>query len=212
MVDGNQANLIDIVDLFHGLAEAQAEHAILLAQLRTLNLQPFVGIGGVLFGRRDPVTNYSCSDYIGDKFVLLAIPGEQGRAGAAATIEFGEREWFLCGDFEFVLNHAGWPKHTNDVHTLVRTQADKKFVVALAQVTGGSGDLEFLPETVGEDLHLGSKAGLVVGQSGKGQPERTILISYVIGEEFSGTVVLGDDEVGIAIAVDVTCDDGASIV
>ena len=47
MIDRDQAQLVDVVDFFHRLDEAQAEFAVDRRELRAVDLDPLVGVGDV---------------------------------------------------------------------------------------------------------------------------------------------------------------------
>src|ERR1700677_2136679 len=57
VVNCYQANLVDIVDLFHRLAEPQAEQTIPRAKLRPFHLDPFIRVGVILRGGRNPMAD-----------------------------------------------------------------------------------------------------------------------------------------------------------
>ena len=57
MIDRDQSKLVDEVDLFHRLAKADTEITIAGFELRAIDLDPLVGIGGILRCRRNPVAN-----------------------------------------------------------------------------------------------------------------------------------------------------------
>ena len=78
----------------------------------------------------DPRTNH-----VREKFEFVAIPDEHDRAGAAAAIDLGDDFVFVCGNFQFVLEHAGWPQQSNHVSAAL----DAQRLVVVAKFHLGAG-------------------------------------------------------------------------
>src|SRR6185312_2207837 len=67
VIDCDEAKLIDVVDLFHGLAEAQAVESVAGLEVRAVYFDPFVGIVFVGCGGGNPMADDGGSDYVGDE-------------------------------------------------------------------------------------------------------------------------------------------------
>ncbi len=143
------------------------------------------------------------ADDIGDEGVAGAVPGEEGGAGAAATVELGEDVGLVFGLGEgdvgllidLVLGDAGGPEKANEIGFVGRPEA--------GQDLGLAGGLPFLPEAVGEDLDLGADAGLVVGDALERNAEGVVAVAALVLEQKGGAVGLGDQEVGRAVVGEV---------
>src|SRR5260370_40728160 len=96
VIDGQQADLIEVDRLFHRLHETEAEQAIASAHAARVDLQIFVWIGNVAFTGRDPVADDTWTNHVGDDFILTTVPGKQNRTGAAPAIDFNHAK-FLFG-------------------------------------------------------------------------------------------------------------------
>ena len=201
MVDGDEADLIDVVDLFHRLAEAEAEPACAGLQLCAVDLDPLVGVGRVALDGRDPVADDARSDDVGDEGELLAVPREEGGAGAAATVELAELQALGGGDVDLVLRDAGGPEEAHEVGLVGAAESGDEVL--------WRGDLPLLPHVVGEDFDLGAEGALVVGESFERDAQGVILAAAFVVEDGGCAVLLGDDEVGGSVAVDVCGEQGA---
>src|ERR1700722_13740751 len=109
VVNREQTNLIDKVDFFHRFAEAEAVHPVALLYPRAVHLDPFIGIRNVSFRGRDPVTDDTCSNHVGNKAIFAAIPRKQRWAGAAATVKLSNNVRRACAQIDLVLRNSGWP-------------------------------------------------------------------------------------------------------
>ena len=209
MVDGNQAYLVDVVDLFHRLTEAQAEIPSARAELRTVHLDPFIRIGVVFCRGRNPVANDRSANHVGDEFVLRSVPGKQRGAGASPAVQLGDVERAFCAHFRFILRNTGWPQDPHQVGVLSASQAGKKLLRALAEIAGSSGDLELLPHAIGKNFHLGADGRFVVGNPFHRDEQRVIPIAALIVQQHRVSARLGDDQIRGAIAIHVSGNQGA---
>ena len=133
MIDGQQADLVEVDGFFHGLDEAEAEQAVARVNAAGVDFEIFVGIGDVALAGRDPVADDAGANHVGDEFVFAAIPGKEDGAGAAAAIEFGDGIEFFGGEIYFVLRNAGGPE-----------QADH-FGIFFVSEAGEDAEVEFWP-------------------------------------------------------------------
>ena len=79
MVDRNEAELIDVVNLFHWLHKSQAEATVYGGEVGAVDLHPFSGVGGVSARGGKPVAHDASADDVDDKLVVIAIPDEEHR-------------------------------------------------------------------------------------------------------------------------------------
>src|SRR5690349_8286805 len=71
----------------------------------------------------------------------------------------------------------------------------------LVEIAGGSVNLPLLPVGSGKHLNLGADRALVVVESFQRESQPVVLIAAFIAQQDSGTVVLGNEQVGSAITV-----------
>ncbi len=118
MIDRDQAQLVDIVDLLHRLAEAQAEETVACLELRTFHLDPLIGIGLVGRDRRYPMTDNTGSDHVRDELILTSVPRKQHGTRASPAVKLGKRYGLARRDIELILRNAGWPQHADHIGTI----------------------------------------------------------------------------------------------
>ena len=185
MIDGEQAHLIEVDSFFEWLHEAEAQGrrwSLVAGRWRNflfdhsaIDLYIFHRTGNVALVGADPVADDACAQHVGDELVALAIPDKQRGAGAAAAIDLEELLFFVAGDVDFVLQHAGRPQHADDVGFFRIAEADGQVGRVLAEVSVGAGDLKLLPVAAGEHFDFGSDGALVVGQSLERKAQPVIL-------------------------------------
>src|SRR3954452_5127992 len=122
MIDSDQPQLINIVDLFHRLAESETQCAIAGPQHRSVHFDPLVRIIWISRGWRHPVANDGSAYYVRDKLIAPAIPCKENGARAPSTIQFLEHERFGCGNIDFILRHPSRPYHTHYIYMIGFTQ------------------------------------------------------------------------------------------
>ena len=155
------------------------------------------------------MADYAGAEHVADKFVMLAIPDEQRRAGTAAAVDLRYSCSLLAGDFDFVLQNAGGPEHADDVGLLWLGRGRRRVGGVLAEIAGRSVDFEFLAIAAGEDFDLGADGALVVVESFEREPQPVILVAAFVAQQNGGTVILSDEQIGGAVVVVVAGDDGA---
>ena len=116
----------------------------LLSNHVAIDLDVFDGAGDVALVGADPVSDDAGAEHVGDEFVALAVPDEEGGAGAAAAVDFEVVLLLVAGDLDFVLQHSGGPEHAHDVGFFGLAEADGEIRRVLAKVAVGAVDLEFL--------------------------------------------------------------------
>ena len=126
MIDGQQADLVEIDGFFHGFEETEAEQTVARANAAGVDLEIFVGIGDVAFAGSDPVADYAGADHVGDEFVLAAIPGKKDRAGAAAAVEFGYGIEFFGGADLFRPAERRWARADGPLRHLFRSRGRRE--------------------------------------------------------------------------------------
>ncbi len=164
MIDGQQANLIEVNGFFHRLHEAEAEQAIARTHAARVDLQIFVGIGNIAFSRRDPVPDYAGTNHVGDEFVLVTVPCKQNRAGTAAPIEFGDAVLFVRSEIDFVLGHAGGPEQANNFDVPLSAEARENRGRILPEVSGGALHFPLLIQRASVDFDFRANRALIVVQ------------------------------------------------
>ena len=156
MIDREQAHLIEVDGFFERFHEAEAEKTgvgprtsdlsqPVLADVRGLrsevaflpnhvaiDLDVFDGAGDVALVGTDPVSDDAGAEHVGDEFVALAVPDEEGGAGAAAAVDFEVVLLLVAGDLDFVLQHSGGPEHAHDVGFFGLAEADGEIRRVLA--------------------------------------------------------------------------------
>ena len=83
----------------------------------------------------------------------------------------------------FVLRNSGGPQHPHHVGVFRAANAGKKLLRSLAQIAGGSGDLELLPDAIGKDLYLGADRRFVVGDALHRNQHRVISVAALVVQE-----------------------------
>ena len=89
--------------------------------------------------------------------------------------------------------------------------AGKKLLRSLAEITGGSGDLELLPDAIGKDFYLGADRRFVVGNPLHRNQQGVIPVAALVAQEQGISVRLGDDQIGSAVAIHIGGDQGARL-
>ncbi len=103
MIDRHQAHLIEVYGFFERLHEAEAEPAVFFADGVALDLDEFDRPGNIALSGADPVSHNACAEHVCDKFVTLAVPSKERRAGTAAAVDLHEVLLLVAGDLDFVL-------------------------------------------------------------------------------------------------------------
>ncbi len=115
MIDGDQAHLIEVVDLFHRLDELEGESSVPRPDAASVNLDVLVDVRRRVLTRSNPVPDDGGTDAVRHELVLLAVPCEQDWTRAAASIDLGDCVTLSCGELHFVLDHACRPQQPDDV-------------------------------------------------------------------------------------------------
>ena len=157
------------------------------------------------------MSNDSGSENVRDKLIMFPIPRKQRRTRAPAPIKFLKVVLLVGGDFNFVLQHASGPEHTNNVGLLRLPKANGEVRRVLPDVSIRAVDFVFLANAVGENFDLGSDGALVVVQSLEREPQPVVLVAPYVLEQDGWAVVLGDEQVGRAVVVVVSGDDRTRI-
>ncbi len=89
--------------------------------------------------------------------------------------------------------------------------AGQKLLRSLAEIAGGTCDLELLPDAIGEDLYLGADRRFVVGHALHRNQHRVISVAALVVQEQGVSVWLGDDQIRGAIAVHIGGNQGARL-
>ena len=125
MIDRNQPQLVDVVDLFHGLDKSQAQLAVDGGQRRAVDLDPLAGVGRVAPRGREPVADNRRADDIGDQLVLVTVPGEQNWARRAPAISLLHGDHRRVRQIDFVLQHARGPQNAQQINVVRIAQTHK---------------------------------------------------------------------------------------
>lgn len=83
----DQTQPVEVVDLLHGLTEAQAEGAAMRAQKGAIDLDPLIGVALVASRWRDPLAHDGSPDPVDHELVPAAVPRKEYRAGSATAIQ-----------------------------------------------------------------------------------------------------------------------------
>src|SRR6266496_2860597 len=142
---------------------------------------------------------------------MFSIPNKQGRAGTTTTIEFRKLGLLVGGDFDFILQHASRPEHAHHVSLLGLSQADGEIRRVLPEISVGAVYFVFLANAVGENFDLGPDGALIAVQSLEREPHPVVLVAAFVLEQDGRAAVLGDEQVGGAVVVVVSGDDGARL-
>ncbi len=65
MIDGEEAGLIEVIELFHGLEHLETDHAIFGLHLISGDFEIFVGVGNIALVGACPVADDSGADHVG---------------------------------------------------------------------------------------------------------------------------------------------------
>ena len=142
---------------------------------------------------------------------MFAVPNKQRWARTAAAVDLEEIFLLVRRHFNFILQNAGGPEHAHHVGLLRLTQADGEIWRVLAEISVRAVDLKFLANAVGENFDLGADGALVVVQSLEREPQPVVLVAAFVLQQDGGAVVLSDEQVGRAVVIEVSRDDGARI-
>src|ERR1700740_99951 len=183
VIDGQQANLIEVDRLFHRLHEAEAEQAIARAHAAGVDLQIFVWIGNVAFTGRDPVADDARPNHVGNEFILMTVPGKQNRAGAAAAIEFADAVFLFGNQIDFVLWNTGGPKQAHDFDVMLGAEAGEHRRSVLAKIAGRALHFPLLIKRTGVNLDLGADRAFVVVQRLQVNAHPVVLIDALVAEQ-----------------------------
>ena len=132
---------------------------------------------------------------------MVAVPCEQRGTGTAAAVNLGELLLAVSRNLDFILENPGRPKHAYDIRFSGRAEPGNDFGRVLAQITGGSGDFPLLAIRACEDFDFSADRGLVIVQSFERQPQPVVLVSALVAQQNRAAMILGNHEVGSAIAV-----------
>ena len=228
MIDGEQLHLIEVNGLFERLHEAETQHwvphpslvlgrvgIVFFAERIAIELNGFGRTSNIAddfaFARRDPVSNDACAEHIADELVVRAIPGEERWTGTAAAVHFSKGLRLVGGDFDFILQNAGRPRHADDIGNFRLSEADGQVGRVLPEVAGGTVHFELLPQPSGKDFHLRADGALVIVQALERETQRVVLVTTFVVEQHSRAVILRDQKIGSAVVVVVAHDDGARL-
>src|ERR1700677_3694929 len=104
------------------------------------------------------MSNHRRTDHVGDEFVFLSVPGKQRWAGASTAIQFRDGKRRLGSYFRFVLRNTRGPQHSHHVGVLRTSDSGEKLLRPLAEIAGGSRNLELLPDAISKDFDLGANS------------------------------------------------------
>ncbi len=157
------------------------------------------------------MTNHSRAQHVGDELVLFPVPDEQCGTRTSATVELSEFLRLVGSDFNFILQHASGPEHTDHVGLLRLAKSHGQIRRVLPEISVGAVDFVFLANAVGENFDLGPDSGFVAVQALEREPQPVVLVAAFVLEQDGGAVVLGDKQVGGTVVVVVSGDDGARL-
>src|SRR5260370_8957785 len=183
VIDGQQADWIEVDRLLHGIHEGEAEQGIGSAHATRVDLQIFVWIGNVAFTGRDPVTDYAGTNHVGDEFILMAVPGKQNGAGTAAAVEFADAVFLFGDEVDFVLRNACWPEQTHDFDVMLGAEPGEDGRSVLATIARRALHFPLLVQRAGVNFDLGADAAFVVVQRLQVNAHPVVLIAALVSEQ-----------------------------
>src|SRR5712691_5275742 len=110
MVNGSQPHVIEIDQFLHDLGKPEAQAAVAGLHMAALDAQILRGIGNIRFAGRNPVTDDSRPDHVGDKLVVFAVPHPHHRARTAASVDLTNDVAAAGRKLNFILHDARWPQ------------------------------------------------------------------------------------------------------
>ncbi len=203
MIDDEQLHLIEVVDFLHRLREVKRQQAVLDADLAAVDLHELVGVWRVVLAGRHPVADDGRADRVGDELEPGAVPREENRARAAAAIDLLDLVQRVRRELHFVLDDAGWPEQTDDIDLGRLSDAGQDLARVRPEEARRRGRLELLPDRAGLHFDFRADAAAVVVQSGQRQPNRVAGVAAVVSQTDRRRDGIGDDEVGVVVAVEV---------
>src|SRR5207244_6024654 len=81
----------------------------------------------------------------------------------------------------------------------------------LPEISVRAVDLKFLADAIGKNFDLGFDGALVVGQALEIEPQPVVFIPTLILEQDGRAMILSNEQVGSAVVVEISRDDGARI-
>ena len=199
VIDREELHLIEVDHFFHRLGEPERQPAVFLAHLPALDLHELVDVGDVARAGGDPVADDRRADGVGDELVALAVPGEEHRAGAAATIDLRDRVPRVRFQLHFVLDDAGRPQQAHDIGLRRLADAGKDLRRALCRVAGRRDGLELLPHRAGLHFDLRADAAPVVVQAEQRDADGVVGVAAVVAED--DRRLPGDRQQQVAVVV-----------
>ena len=118
---------------------------------------------------------------------------------------------FEAGNLDFVLNDSRRPEHAHNVGFLGLAQSDNEVSRVLSQIAGRSRNFKLLAVRPGENFNLGADRALVVSQPFERKPQPVVLVAAFVAQQHRRAVILGDQQIGGAVAVVVAGNDRSRI-
>src|SRR5439155_12141503 len=106
MVHGQEAHAVKIDNFLHRFHEPEAELAVFLLNYVAIDFDVLGGARDIALPRPNPVSDHACTEHIGHKFIMRAIPNEQRGARATATIDFCVGLLTVSWDLDFILQNT----------------------------------------------------------------------------------------------------------
>ncbi len=135
MIDGQQAHLVEINDLFKRFHEAETQETMPRLDMLTFNLYIFRRVRNVAFSWPDPMTYNAGAQHVSNKTIVLTVPDPEHRTRAATAVNLGDFWRAVGGNLSFILDNTLRPKRTHDVYSAFFSQANHKVDCALAEIT-----------------------------------------------------------------------------
>src|SRR5580765_6847821 len=155
MIDRHEFHRVEVIDLFHRLAETDTEESTIWLELGSRDLYPFIRVWNISSLGSDPVPDYCSSNRIGNEFVLFAIPGEQDRTRAAAPVKLCHLQNSLGNRIDFVLRDTRRPEHADDIRLYVLAKTNQKPDRPLTKKAISPANFPFLPQSASKHFHFG---------------------------------------------------------
>src|SRR5579871_2490292 len=124
MINRQKLDLIEIHRLFQRLHEAKAELSVFSSDRVAINFDVLSRSWNVSLARPDPVPHHSRAKHVGHELVLVPIPDKKRRTRTAAAVDLHELVLAIGGEFDFILQNAGWPEHANNIGLFSLTESD----------------------------------------------------------------------------------------
>src|SRR5713101_5058118 len=140
---------------------------------------------------------------------MYAVPDEERGTRTAAAVDLQDVLHLVGSDFDFVLQHAGRPQHADDVRFFRLSKADGQVGRVLSEISRRSVYFKLLPQSGREHFNLRTDSVLVVVQALERESQRIVLVSALVAQQDSRTLVLRDQQIDGAIVIVVPSDDRA---